>query len=225
LVRSRVHRADGPTTRRLTGTKTNTETIGRRTLAGLGYLRVEPDRESRIGVAKPFLCGLDVDPLLHERCRIRATEIVELQAGASDDERRWDPDTVVPVAVVEAFPIATHEEKLLGVKRADTAGDDVIARATQQRCRRGNVTTAGFRLRSTRHQDTVTPASPLLEHREVLRAEVDIATDSELIDAFDNGVRQMDDDGRGRLVAEMMVMVGQAASRSWTKTGRKIKVE
>ena len=46
---------------------------------------------------------------------------------------------MVPVAVVEAFPIATHEEKFLGVEGANTASNDAIACATQQRCRRGNV--------------------------------------------------------------------------------------
>ena len=73
--------------------KTNTETICSRARRPSSPC-VQPDRESRIGVAEPFLCCLDIDPLLYERGQcIGAAEIVELQARASDDERREGTQT------------------------------------------------------------------------------------------------------------------------------------
>lgn len=73
-------------------------------LTGLCDLCVEPNRQSRIGMTETFLRCLDIDPFLHERGRVRAAKIVELQSGAPDYERRGHPNTVIPIAVVEAFP-------------------------------------------------------------------------------------------------------------------------
>ena len=117
-VPSRVHRARWTNNSGLTWTKAITEAIRRVALTRLGDLRVEPDRESRIGVTESFLRGLHVDSLLDESGRVRPAEVVKLKSRSLDGERRGDPHTVVPVAVVEPFTVAVHKEQLLGIKAA-----------------------------------------------------------------------------------------------------------
>lgn len=123
------------------------ERLGRRPLRSRDRLRVEPDRQARIGVAESGLGRLQVDALEDERRRRGSPEIVEAEALQASGLAGRCPDPGPEVLVAKRTAPGRLEDEPVGVGCAEATRGEVIGDEAAQLARERKRAPPRMRLR------------------------------------------------------------------------------
>jgi hypothetical protein len=146
---------------------------GRSTIGFARRLRIDGQREPRIGVAEAGLGGLQIDAVEHQRGGVGPAQVVKRESRETCSASGRKPNPASPTLVAQRSALLAHEDEGVGIGALEATTSEMIREHRGERGRHGERPPTGLRLRRPRDMSTTLPARDLLRDDERRPQEVD----------------------------------------------------
>ena len=102
------------------------ERVGRGAIRLTRRLRVDGEREPRVGAAEAGLRGLEVDAVEHQRGGVRPAQVMKREAFEARSANRREPHPAAPTLVPKWSAFLAHEDEGIAVSAGEAAPRKVI---------------------------------------------------------------------------------------------------